>query len=241
MKIIDAVWEKRNLGTDVTEIQCDAEDDIDKLKSVLQDVNVPYSVCKIPSTCVELLRCAQEQGYQVVEMSIGMEGKTKDIELPTIYQRFIRDVELREADEREIEHVLNKIEDGTIFQTDRIALDPHYGNKIAGQRYCNWVKDLLPKGARICLATLKGKPVAFGINIDKDNGVSDAFLGGILDEKEGRGFGFLALYANLTAAKQHDNKKIVTNVSSNNPAIINLHLQYGFKISGMNYVLVKHQ
>lgn len=241
MKVIDALWEKRNLGTDVIEIQCEMEDSIDKFKAILQDVHAAYSVCKIPSVCTDLLRCAQDQGYQVVEMSIGMEGKTKDIELPAIYQRFMKDVELREANETEVEYVLKHIEEGTIFKTDRIALDPHYGNKIAGKRYCNWVKDLLPKGARICLATLKGTPVAFGINIDKDNGVSDAFLGGILDENVGRGLGFLALYANLTAAKKYNNKRIVTNVSSNNPAIINLHLQYGFRISGMNYVLVKHQ
>lgn len=240
MIVIDAFWEKRNLGTDVVEIQCEMEDSVEQLVEALNDVRAPYSVCKVPGICVDLLRCAQENGYQVVEMSIGMEGRTKDIELPSIYQRFMRDVQIKEADEQERQYVLNKIEEGSIFQTDRIALDPCYGSAIAGKRYSNWVKDLLPKGARICLATLKDEPIAFGINMDKENGVSDAFLGGLLDENAGRGFGFLALYANLTAAKQYGNKKVVTSVSSNNPAIINLHLLYGFKISKMNYVLIKH-
>lgn len=241
MKIVDAVWEKRNLGTDVTEIQCEVGDTLEDLQQTLQISRTPYSVCKIPSTCVDLLRCAQNEGYHVVEMSIGMEGKTKEIELPVIYQRFMKDVEIVEANQEEINYVLEKIEEGNIFQTDRISLDPCYGKKIAGIRYGNWVRDLLKRNARICLAKIKGSPIAFGINMDKENGISDAFLGGILDENKGRGFGFLALYANLAAAKKYKNKKIVTNVSSNNHAIINLHIQYGFKISGMNYVLIKHQ
>lgn len=33
--------------------------------------------------------------------------------------------------------------------------------------------------------------------------------------------GFLSLYVNVVTAKKYGNKKIISNVSSNNPAIIN--------------------
>ena len=88
MKIVDAVWEKRNLGVDVTEIVCEASDSKEELISALSKVKAPYSVCKVPSGAVELLLCAQEQGYQVIEMLIGMERKTKDLELPSKYKGF---------------------------------------------------------------------------------------------------------------------------------------------------------
>ena len=241
MQVIDAIWEKRNLGTDVLEVQCETSDSSEALKSVLQSIKVPYSVCKIPSGEVELLKCAQELDYQVVEMSICMEGKLKDIALPKVYERFMKDVTVKEADEDEIEYVLKHIEQGELFATDRIALDSCYGKKIAGKRYGNWVKDLLPKGARVCIALFKDIPVAFGINLDKENSVSDAFLGGILSNEEGSGLGFLSLYANIVTAQKYGNRKIISNVSSNNPAIINLHLQFGYKIRSMQYVLIKHQ
>lgn len=241
MQIIDAIWEKRNLGTDVLEVECDTKDNGEELKSVLQNIKVPYSVCKVPSGRVELLKCAQELGYQVVEMSICMEGRLKDIALPKVYERFMKDVIVKEADENEVEYVLQYIEQGELFTTDRIAQDSCFGKKIAGRRYSNWVRDLLPKGVRVCITLFKDVPVAFGINLDRENSVSDAFLGGILNNGEGSGVGFLSLYANIVTAKKYGNKKIISNVSSNNPAIVNLHLQFGYKIKNMQYVLIKHQ
>lgn len=241
LKIIDAIWEKRNLGTDVFEVQCEREDCIEELYTALHEIKTPYSVCKIPSGSVNLLKCAQELGYQVIEMSICMEGSLKDIILPKIYERFMKDVDIKEANAEEIECVMKHIEQGELFATDRIAVDSYFGKKIAGIRYSNWVKDLLPKGARVSIALFKNVPVAFGINIDRENSVSDAFLGGLLENGVGSGLGFLALYANIVTAKKYGNKKIVSSVSSNNQAIINLHLQFGYRIKNMHYVLIKHQ
>ena len=45
MKITDAFWEKRNLGVDVTEIQCAASDSREELKDALAGIKPPYSVC----------------------------------------------------------------------------------------------------------------------------------------------------------------------------------------------------
>ncbi len=240
MKIVDAVWEKRNLGVDVTEIVCETSESKEELIFVLSKVNTPYSVCKIPGGAAELLLCAQEQGYQVIEMLIGMEGKTKELSLPRIYQRFASESFVCDANEEQIGRILQEIESGSIFKTDRIALDPYFGNLMAGKRYSNWIQDLLKKDARMCIGYYKDIPVAFGVNQDKEGSVSDAVLGGVLSSETGVGLGFLSIYANLVSAIRHGNTKVKTHVSSNNPAIIHLHLQFGFQIGGMQYVLVKH-
>ena len=241
MKIVDAVWEKRNLGVDVTEIVCEASDSKEELITVLSKVNTPYSVCKIPSGSAELLLCAQEQGYQVIEMSIAMEGKTKELSLPRIYQRFASEISVRDADEEQTEQVLREIEFGSIFKTDRIALDPHFGEEAAGRRYANWTRDLIEQGAHVCIGYYKDVPAAFGVNQDKEGAVSHDVLGGVLGNSVGVGLGFLSAYSNLVSAIRYGNVKVVAYVSSNNPAIIHLRQHFGFQITEMQYVLVKHQ
>ena len=241
MKITDAFWEKRNLGVDVTEITCEITDSREELKKVLAGIEAPYSVCKVPGGAAELLLCAQEQGYQVIEMSIGMEGKTKELALPRIYQRFASEISIEDASSEEIDQVLRRVESGSIFKTDRIALDPYFGEEFAGKRYANWTRDLLKQGAHLCIGYYKDKPAAFGVNKEKENAVSDAVLGGALGTTAGVGLGFLSIYANLISAIRHENKKMCTHVSSNNPAIIHLHIQFGFQISEMQYVLIKHR
>ena len=121
MKIIDALWEKRNLSTDVIEIVCEDDDTVEMLNETLKTIKVPYAVCKVPNNRSDLLLCAQKNNFSVIEMSIRLEAKTNDLELPRIYNRFMKDVTIKEADEHEIEYVLKKIEDGKIFTTDRIS------------------------------------------------------------------------------------------------------------------------
>lgn len=241
MKIVDAVWEKRNLGVDVTEIVCEASDSKEELISALSKVKAPYSVCKVPSGAVELLLCAQEQGYQVIEMSIGMEREMKDLELPSMYKGFASDIIIKDANDRETKLVLERIESGNIFKTDRIAMDPYFGKKIAGKRYGNWIRDLIQKDAHMCIGYYREEPVAFGVTADKEGQVSNAVFGGLLNTETGKGLGFISLYANLVSAEKRGNKKIKTYVSSNNPAVITLHLRFGYSIAEMQYVLIKHQ
>ena len=241
MKITDAFWEKRNLGVDVTEIACAASDSREELISALSEVKTPYSVCKIPGGAAELLLCAQDQGYRVIEMSIGLEGKTRELALPFIYRRFEPEIAIRDAKSEQIEEVLWEVEAGDIFNTDRIALDPHFGKKVAGRRYANWIRDLLHQGAHLCIGYYKDIPAAFGVNQSKEGGISDAVVGGALSNGTGVGLGFLSIYANLVSGIQQGNTKIKTHVSSNNLPIIHLHRQFGFQIHEMQYVLVKYQ
>ena len=241
MKIVDAFWQKRNLGVNVTEIQCEPADRKEELASGLSKIQAPYSVCKVPGGAVELLLCAQEQGYQVIEMSIGLESGIRNLELPTVYKRFAPEITIKDADKEQEELVLKEIESGSIFKTDRIALDPYFGETAAGKRYANWTRDLIQQGGRVCVGYYKDIPTAFGVNQDREHKESNAVLGGLLNNRAGVGLGFLSLYTNLYSAKEHGNIKVKTHVSSNNPAIIHLHLQFGYHINEMQYVLIRHQ
>lgn len=52
--------------------------------------------------------------------------------------------------------------------------------------------------------------------------------------------GFAVLYYPMLKAKMDGKRRMVTAVSSNNPSSVRLHLELGYKIKGMNYVLIKH-
>jgi hypothetical protein len=226
---------------DVQEISCDGSETVEELETNLSDIHVPYSVLKIPSGCTNLLFTAQTLGYSFVETSIQLEGKVSTMELPGIYKRFENFVSVERAERDMLDKILAEIENAEIFETDRIARDPFFSKMIAGRRYANWTRDELDKGAEAVAAYYKEEPVAFGINMPSDGTVYDAFLGGVFSEAANKGLGFLALYANMQSIRSQGGLKIITRVSSNNLPILRLHLQYGYDITDMNYILVKHQ
>ena len=241
MKEINAFWEKRNLGVDVKEIEFEEKDELDALGELLYAVHTPYSVLRIASGRTDALLLAQEQGYRVIEMSIGLEGKTDHVKLPEIYRRFESAVSVSFATPDVSDQILKEIKKGEIFETDRIALDPYYSKSVAGNRYYNWTKDELDKGARLAVAYYKNAPAAFGVTCQKDHNCYDAFLGGNFSEMANKGLGFLAIYANMKAIQMQGGTKIVTRVSSNNQPILRLHMQYGYMVKDMKYVLIRHQ
>ncbi|MCH4154354.1 MAG: hypothetical protein LKF32_06905 [Mageeibacillus sp.] len=60
MRIVDAVWEKRNLGVDTVEIALDEDDDV----NVFEEINTlkqPYQVLKIPNGRIDISSAAQKK------------------------------------------------------------------------------------------------------------------------------------------------------------------------------------
>lgn len=238
--VLDAFWEKRNLGVDVVEVTCSEKDDAVEIETVLKKITVPYSVVKVPCGQTNLIQQVQKCGYQYIETSFQVEFKGKEIILPRMYQRFLPYIKIEEASNVLKEKVLNEIKEGMIFETDRIARDPFFGVQKAGRRYYNWATDELNKGAYLAIAFYKDVPVAFGINYHREEEVYDAFLGGTFSEEAHRGLGFLSLYANMKSIEKQGGKVITTRLSSNNSPILRLHMQYGYEIKSMQDIFIKH-
>ena len=243
MKIIDAYWEKRNLGVDVIEVVCNEKDDATSLRHELLKINVPYSVVKIPAGCPALLIEAQNCGYQIIETGIELWGDIQKIKTPDIYSRFIPHITMERANGKTLDYILNKIKYGDIFETDRIAVDSYFSKEIAGQRYFNWAKDVLTAGGFMAVLYYKDVPVAFNLSqISKyNNSAYDGIVGGLLPAGKGKGLGFLVVHAENEICKLHNGKYCVGRVSSNNLPMLRLHLQFGYEVKSITNVLVKHQ
>lgn len=243
MKIVDATWEKRNLGVDVIEVSCAENDSAEELADTLKGINTPYSVVKIPSGCISLLFKAQQEGYRVIELSFEIQGDIRRIHTPEIYERFIKHITMEKAEGLILERVLDEIKRGEIFKTDRIAIDPFFSTEIAGQRYYNWSRDILEDGGFMGVLYYKEQPVAFNLSIlSKDgNGISDGILGGLLPEAPNLGLGFLVVHAENEICRILHGKHCLGRVSSNNLPILRLHTQFGYEIKNATYILVKHR
>lgn len=110
MRVIDAVWEKRNLGVEVQEIVCDGTETANELQEQLSGVRMPYSVLKVPSGSTDLLLAAQASGYCFVETAISLDGKVSTMELPRLYQRFEPLIEVRRAEGEALDKILQEME-----------------------------------------------------------------------------------------------------------------------------------
>ena len=242
MKIIDAFWEKKNLGVDTTEIVCDGSESYTDVEIELSKIKTNYSVLKIPTGNYDLLNIGQKYGYSVIEVSFKLIGNVNVVKLPTMYNRFIQHVKVEPATDEIKAKVLNEIAAGEIFSTDRIAIDPLFSKELAGKRYCNWCNDAIEKGANLEIAYYKNSPVAFNFNaLPDERKICDGLLGGVFSEALDKGLGFLVLYTELESCKKMGGKSVISTVSSNNLPILKLHTQFGFDIKEMKYVLIKHQ
>ena len=138
MKVIDAIWEKRNLGVDCREIKIEKDDTIEEIKRELPQNESQYTVVKVPSGKFDVMFLLQEMGYTYVESSINLTHDLKDIKLNPIQQRIMDSLSYSMMGKEDIEELFCEIKKG-VFSTDRIYIDPHFNHEQATNRYINWI------------------------------------------------------------------------------------------------------
>lgn len=239
MNVKKAIWERHNLGVNCTEYLIDSLDSISDISKEIKDDKTQYQVAKVESGNVDIIRFLEQQGFVFAETNIQLEARIESKPMvPAMFNRLMKDVSIGRASAFDTQVILEKIESGRIFTTDKVALDPHFGPKKAGRRYSLWSQSLLAKGGYFVVAKRNSEIISFSLGIEKE-GYYDAFLGGLLDEKF-RSFGFLPIYCNMLSAYESGFKLIRTGVSSNNLPILKLHITYGFSITHLYYVFTKH-
>lgn len=240
MRIIDAIWEKRNLGVECTEFEIAPDEDIGEVKGIIQKYQTEYQIAKVPVGNVGMQLMLQEQGFRFYETNLQLERKIGTVEsLPRIYSRFEKDITFRDATDEEIEKILEEVMDGHMFTTDKVALDPHFSPELSGRRYSLWARDILKAGAKTVVGLYRGEVASFTIYEIK-NHYFQAFIGGMLSGYRDMGLGFIPLCVTAKHISQAGGGLLRTGVSSNNPAILRLQLSFGAHIKSMTNIFVKH-
>lgn len=242
MKIIDATWEKRNLGIATQELIVEDNDCIEDFKANIHSIATPYTVLKIPSNKVDFTWYAEDNHFRFIESQLDIACNLKRVlpeaeKLLTRNKNFI--VESNNTDEM-FDLVASKIKQG-IFYTDRIALDPYFNAEIANLRYANWLLDMKDKeNAHLQIMRKGNEIVAFNLN-KQQNTISHGLIGGIFKDFQKEPLGLYwgaSIITNLSTIGGITNWQ--TSVSSNNFSVIKIWEYLGMQVSNIISVFVRH-
>lgn len=241
MKIKETPWESRNLGIESSvEFYFEANDFDEELNSDVLHNRCSYQVAHVPVGNIGVVNKLLQHGFSFAETKIELTAALKNLELPSVFKRFIEGLDYHVASEEEIEKI-NAAMIGGVFSTDKVALDPFFNASVAGQRYVYWTEDIVKVGAGfIYTVSRSDEPIGFFVLKKSSERLGDSFLAGLFDKAKNAGLGFSVLYYPMVEAKRMGLKKMITGVSSNNPDSVKMHLALGYQIKSMDYTLVKH-
>lgn len=237
MKIIDATWEKENLGVTSKEVLVDLNDSVNDVKAGLVNLNDQYIVVKVPASLFGITALVQDMGYRFVEEMIEVEHDLHEVKRSRILQRLYDSLDYREMTASDIETLYSEVDKG-MFSTDRISNDPHFSAELSARRYKNWIKSMLNTGAIPYVMSYKGEPAGFIILTTKDRIVYHSVLGGGYEKFRKTGLGMVQKEPEIV--RLLGGKFVSTNVSSNNVNQCRALLANGFTVRNINHIFVKH-
>ena len=243
MQTIHAVWEKENLGVNAYEIflsDQDTPEAVAEEEKRLAAEGAEYIVLKTPVNCSHLLFGLPKLGYTYVETVFKIEVRRSDYHSPDGIARFDRGLTVKHcANPEEWVPVFEKIHSG-IFRSDRITLDPAFSPEIGGNRYANWLRNMLIKGADLYGVYQKDKAIGFFVIMRKDENTVDPVLMAMYDERNDRGLGVLLHKKTLDTCFTYDCKRLTSTFVINNSKVLRIYVSVGATISDTLYTYVKH-
>lgn len=249
MQVINAVWEKRNLGVEAAEVIVDGGDQIHDLETVQAQLDEEYDyICLKTNVChPDFLMGLQKLGYSFIETQIALLYREQDknpsrlvLEMEKEYVPRYDFVDITENDLL-FSGMLKRIKEEEMFTTDRVYLDNSFAPQRAGERYEGWCHDLRQQGARFLETIVDGTITGFTVYRQRSEHVFDSPLGG--NYKETDNFSLLSPWGSIAFfeyLKKLGMKKLYTWVSSNNTVILKFHLMAGYCIQDLKYVYIKH-
>lgn len=237
MKIVEAIWEKRNLGVDTIEVTFENKDKFDEVKKQIEILDKEYIVLRIPSDRPDILCLMGKCGYRYVEDLVELVSYLKPVSQNPVLKRVYDSVGVEQMNAKDIEGLLSEVKQG-MFETDRISLDDFFKPEQAKERYANWIQDELAGKTEFLKYTYKGNAIAFFTLKELGKGYYDVPLGGFYKKYRNSGIGTVVKVPE--EVEKRGGKKVRTNVSTNNlPQMRNL-IANGYIPEGISHIFIKH-
>jgi len=237
MKIINAEWEKRNLGVKTYEVLIDANDTPESVQQELPKLNADYVVVKVSSDINGMTDVIQKCGFTYIEDMIHVEHDLREVARNRILQRLYDETSYRRMNEDDFKQLFSEVENG-MFDSDRISNDPLFGNSYAAKRYSNWLRDLQQKEALFFVIRYKEDSTGFVVLQTKDGVNYNSILGGGYKKYRNTGMGIIQKEQEIT--KSLGGKKVFTSVSSNNVKQLKALVANGYVPYGIDHIFIKH-
>ena len=239
MKVVNAVWEQRNLGIDCYEITIENKDSIEIVKEQLPKYLAKYVVVKVPAARTDIMFALSEMQYIFIECSIHVTNDLKNQELQGVQKRLATAVEYSQMDKHDIDNLFTEIRNG-MFKTDRVNLDPYFTLQQGANRYIGWISDELERGSLVYKLTYKDETIGFFTFKDLGRGVYFPFLAGLYKNSMQSGLGFNTVYKPICEAIKRNGCMLSTYISSNNLNAIRVHTLLNFKFNEISYIYIRH-
>lgn len=246
MKVVDAVWEKRNLGVNTLEITLEKMDEEnaepflkEEIENVIEEKKAEYVVIKFDTNLHKFLSFMTLLNFSISEIQFFSSGLLKDaVNISNVKKFNNASFICKKDNSREMfDLIMSSVKNG-VFDTDRIALDRKFGIDISNNRYANWMNDLFSDEKKDLRTVFFGDEfVGFLLGKSREK-TFNALLGGVLPEYKGL-YGFYT-YATCFKSLAEDYKRLEVAYSSNNLPIVRLYQSFQFPIVKMQYVFVKH-
>ncbi len=240
IKVVNALWEKRNLGLTVNEITLEKQD-FDTLDSIkLIEDNSDYVVIKFSTELNKLIFEVQDLGYTFVELLNTTNKKTKSLpNLNSLKQRFFQNLSVQGINKDSSSLIFDNFEND-LFQTDRISVDPFFNLDQTGIRYIGLINDVLENDGSLSGLYLKNELVGFYTYKVESSELMKFQIGAIFNKYKNFGLGYFLNYFQLLEAQRLDVASVSTTYSSNNLAARKVHESLNYLVTSQEYVFVKH-
>ena len=194
MEIIDAFWEKDNLGLSCNEVILNDKDslkDIEKAYDLINDKD--YVVVKTVPKRFEINEFLESKGYHFIEPSIEVEISKSQFRIPESIKRMCGSCFWEKMNSNDMEELMRELEKG-MFDTDRVFLDHYFQPGQASFRYMNWIRNMADSGLIPYKIIFRGRRVGFFI-IKAEGMVSKGILGGVYNDYKHGGIGNFHIYS----------------------------------------------
>lgn len=240
MIVVNAHWEKRNLGVSCIEILLEAKDPLEKALLAFTNSSTEYQIIKFPTTRPELIFLVQENGFKFTEIQIVCERTAQTPILDKMPTRFVNSIHCEISNGDQKKDIEKNIDSG-MFKTDRVSIDPHFTKFQSANRYRGWLADELHQGASLYSLIHNTSSIGFFILRNHGNGDYRSPLGGIFSEFQSKGYGLCLNYHEIKQATSLGAKTITVAYSSNNPAVGTINRMLGYREKPSSYVFVRHK
>ena len=236
MRLVDAVWDTRNLGLTTEELIIEPSDQTEDVRAQLDLMTGQYQVIRVTEPSANISRLLAEKKFIFSEHLSFWECTLGNLP-PNSFSGRLPIVETYPAKNDDVNLVFHQINSG-LFSTDRISKDPDFGAEVAGKRYVNWLQDEIQRGANIYIVKFRQKPSGF-FCLRVTDGNPFVALSGIFPETQIPGIGLSLQYEIQKKAFDEGCSKLTTVVSTNNVSAVRAHIASGFLWKGSETIFTR--
>lgn len=244
MKIVDAVWEERNLGKKCKEIYIEKHDGKSAVIETILGIDEEFQELFLPVECPEYLLLLPQYGYYYIESNFELIKKfpTED-GFSGVYQKMLQKVQSIRLEPDAVEVFLNRLRTEFFFEKDKISIDGHFSQAASANRNYWRLKDYFAekRDIRIYEVLYEGKPIGYFILELLADQCIEVYLSGLYPECRSTNLGTCIMGEETREAARLGAKWITTGVSLNNISCLRIYLALGYEIRKGTNIFVKHK